>query len=196
MENKIKLFVFDMGEVVITNTNVIDKITEYLKISKEEFHLIASESKIDYLQIGKINSNLFWDNFARISKIKVTSDLFEKFFKPEKNRDMYNLINTLKNQYRVVCGTNTIDSHYDFLNKGNFYSVFDKIYASNKIGYAKPHRDFFEYIIKKERVTLEETFFVDDDFKNIKTAEQMNINSFLFTDYNSLKEKLKSLKLI
>lgn len=196
MKNKIKLFVFDMGEVVITNTFVITKVAIFLKISQGEFLFYASKAKLDLLQIGKINSTLFWDNFTKLSNINVTVDLFEKFFKPEKNRDMYDLINTLKKQYRVVCGTNTIESHYDFLKKESFYSSFDKIYASNKIGFAKPNREFFEYIIKKEGIKPEEIFFIDDDFKNIKSSEQMNINSFLFTNYDSLKDKLEYCELL
>ncbi len=196
MKNKIKMFVFDMGEVLIKNTNVIDEISKYLKISHEEFKFYALKAKIDFLQIGKISSIIFWNNFTKESNIEVGSDLFEKFFKPEKIKDMYHLINQLNNKYGVVCGTNTIESHYNFLKNGDFYSVFKEIYASNNIGYAKPHKEFFEYIIKKEKVKPEEIFFIDDDVQNIKTAERLNINSFFFIDYKSLEEKLKYLKLL
>jgi putative hydrolase of the HAD superfamily len=195
-KDEIKLFVFDMGEVVIYNTRVLNKISDFLNISKEEFMTMALKSKIDLLQTGDIKTQEFWNNFSNISGIKIEGDPLEKFFRPRKNERIYELINFLKNKYRVVCGTNTIDSHYYYLQKADYYSVFDKVYASNLMGYSKPQEEFFNYILKEENVKPEEVVFIDDSIENINSARKIGLKTILFDDYKGLEEKFIEFELL
>jgi len=195
-KDEIKLFVFDMGEVVVYNTGVLNKISDFLNISKKKFMTMALKSKIDLLQTGDIKTQEFWDNFSNISGIKIEEDLLEKFFSPRKNEQVYELINFLKNKYRVVCGTNTIDSHYYYLQKTDYYSVFDKVYASNLMGYSKPQEGFYNYILKEENVKPEEVVFIDDSIENINSARKIGLKTILFNDYKGLEEKFIEFELL
>ena len=60
------------------------------------------------------------------------------------------------------------------------------------MGISKPDPDFYRYILRKEGIKSENTIFVDDTEENILSAQKIGINSILFTDFNSLKQQIKT----
>ena len=190
-----KLFIFDMGGVLCCDFNDIPFISDYLGITEENFFFCAGENFRELLD-GKINSNEFWVRFSLRYGKKVKEELFGKFFNPGINQGTKDIIEQLKSNSRVVCGTNTIDSHYYYLLNQGSYDIFDEVYASNLMGISKPDPEFYRYILNKEGINPENTVFVDDTEENIISAQKIGINSILFTDYNSLKTRLKNLMII
>ena len=69
------------------------------------------------------------------------------------------------------------------------YSYFDQTYASNKIGFAKPDKHFFELILEAEETEPKDAFFTDDKEENVKAAAALGINAELFTTASELKAK-------
>jgi len=102
------------------------------------------------------------------------------------------MIEQLKSNSRVICGTNTIDSHYYYLLNQGVYDIFDEVYASNLMGISKPDPDFYWHILNKEGIKPENTIFVDDTEENILSAQKIGINSILFTDSDSLRQQIKT----
>jgi len=185
------LYIFDMGGVLCCDFNDIPIISEYLGITEENFFIYSGENYRELLD-GRINSNEFWLRFSLRCGKKVKEELFGKFFNPGINQGTKDIIELLKSDSRVVCGTNTIDSHYYYLlNQGN-YDIFDEVYASNLMGVSKPDPDFYWHILNKEGVKPENTIFVDDTEENILSAQKIGINSILFTDPDSLKQQIKT----
>jgi len=180
-----------MGGVLCCDFNDIPIISDYLEITEENFFIYAGENFRKLLD-GKINSNEFWVRFSLRYGKKVKEELFGKFFNPGIIRETKNIIKQLKSNSRVVCGTNTIDSHYYYLlNQGN-YDIFDEVYASNSMGISKPDPDFYWHILNKEGIKPENTVFVDDTEENILSAQKIGINSILFTDSDSLKQQIET----
>ncbi len=188
-----RLFIFDMGGVVCLNTSVAPEIANYLNIPIEEFLKLAKLSGIDLLQTGYISTHEFWKNFSKHFGSGINDDLWIRFFKPVPISGTVRLIKKLKQKFRVVVGTNTISSHYEFHMKTGQYDLFDAIYASHIIHIAKPNPEFFRYILKSEAVSSREVFFVDDDLRNVESARKMGINSFLFTSPEDLQSELEKL---
>lgn len=184
-----------MGGVLCCDFNDILVISDYLGITEENFFFCAGENFRELLD-GKINSNEFWVRFSLRYGKKVKEELFGKFFNPGINQGIKDIIEQLKSNSRVVCGTNTIDSHYYYLLNQGSYDIFDEVYASNLMGISKPDPEFYRYILNKEGINSENTVFVDDTEENIISAQKIGINSILFTDYNSLKTRLKNLMII
>jgi putative hydrolase of the HAD superfamily len=116
----------------------------------------------------------------------VKEELFGKFFHPSIDREVIALVKQVKARSRVVCGTNTFDSHYDYHLSRGHYAIFDAVFASNKIGLSKPDPEFYRYILKNEGVKPENTFFVDDTEGNVLSAERLGMNVHLFRDSKSL----------
>lgn len=197
------LFIFDMGGVV-TNTFLLTQLYKKLNITSEDFYQLCAQGTEDIwklFQIGKINPQEFWTAFnervaaskeEKFSKVPlVENDLFRLFFHPSKNLETVELIYKLKKKHRVVCGTNTIDSHWENHMERGDYAFFNQTYASNKIGCAKPDPHFFELILEAEETTAEDAFFTDDRADNVAAAASLGIHAELFTSAAELTEKWK-----
>jgi len=183
-----------MGGVLSCDFNDIPVISDYLEITEENFFIYAGENFRKLLD-GKINSNEFWVRFSLRYGKKVKEELFGKFFNPGTIQGTKDIIKQLKSDSRVVCGTNTIDSHYYYLLNQGSYDIFDEVYASNLMGISKPDPDFYWHILNKEGIKPENTVFVDDAEENVLSAQKIGINSILFTDPASLKQQIKTLSL-
>ena len=197
------LFIFDMGGVV-TNTFLLTQLYKKLNITTEDFYKLCSSGEQDIwnlFQTGKINPQQFWAQFnERVAASKdekyknvpvVENDLFRLYFHPSKNLKTVELIQQLKKKHRVVCGTNTIDSHWENHMERGDYAFFNQTYASNKIGCAKPDPHFFELILEAEQAAPEDTFFTDDRADNVAAAASLGIHAELFTSAAELTEKWK-----
>lgn len=206
------LFIFDMGGVV-TNTFQIDSLYNRLKLSEAGFDFVCKMHDKDIweqLTIGKLSTDSFWAEFNRrieclqhekdIEKKalhgfdtkliqKADCDLFRLFFHPVENRATVELIKNLKKNNRVVCGTNTIQSHWENHTERGDYSYFHQTYASNKIGAAKPDTHFFELILEAECYRAEDAFFTDDRQENCDAAASIGMNAEHFTTAEELTQK-------
>lgn len=192
------LFIFDMGGVV-TNTFKMDSIYQKLNISKNDFSGICKKNNNDIwhkLETGLISVNQFWNEYnSRIQSIEkakpAETDLFRLFFHPSKNLQTIELIKSLKKNNRVVCGTNTIQSHWENHMERGDYAFFNQTYASNKIGCAKPDPHFFELILEAEETEAQNAFFTDDKEENVAAAASLGIHAELFSTAAELTEKWK-----
>ena len=181
-----------MGGVVNICTNVVPSIAEHLKITEDDFFQLAG---MDWTKLlcGKINSRQFWKGIARKIHKEIEGDFFHKYFHPSRNHKVIHLIQDLRKNNRVVCGTNTFQIHYRVHFKKGDYRFFDEVYASHLIGMAKPDPLFYQYILDKEKSTKEKAVFIDDTWKNIVAARKMGIRSIHFVDANLLKEELEKI---
>ncbi|MEA1939674.1 MAG: HAD family phosphatase [Candidatus Caldatribacteriota bacterium] len=186
-----KLYIFDMGGVLCCDFNNIPIISNYLGITEENFFVYADKDFRKLLE-GKINSNEFWLRFSLRYGKKVKEELFGKYFNPGIIQETKDIIKQLKSSSRVICGTNTIDSHYYYLLNRGDYDIFDEVYASNLMGISKPDPDFYRYILKEEGIKPEEAIFVDDREENIITAQNIGIKSILFKNPNTLKAQIEN----
>ena len=192
------LFIFDMGGVV-TNTFKMDSIYNKLNINKTDFMDICKTNNNNIwhkLETGLISANEFWNEYnSRIKSIPnataAQTDLFRLFFHPTENLKTIELIKSLKAKNRVVCGTNTIQSHWENHMERGDYSYFHQTYASNKIGCAKPDPHFFELILEAEETEPENAFFTDDKAENVAAAASLGIHAELFTSAEELTQKWK-----
>jgi HAD superfamily hydrolase (TIGR01509 family) len=185
-----KLYIFDMGGVLVQNVNILPDLTAYLGITLEEGRTWGRDLFFALME-GKMSTREFWTAFSQRSGLTVEEDdLFGRFFHPVLDELMYYLVLELKKLNRVVCGTNTIEEHYATLAERGDYNVFDAVYASHQIGFAKPRPEFYCYIIEQENIPPSQTVFIDDNLENIEAAKNLGIYSFHFTEYERLIEQL------
>ena len=190
------LFIFDMGGVVTSTFfhSGKSRFFEKLGVTAPEFDDFAKKANLHELDIGNISIKEFWNNYNQVvSKERpelphVEHDLFRLFFHPQLNQGTVDLIKDLRKNHRVVCGTNTIDPHWENHTERGDYSYFDQTYASNKIGVAKPDAKFFQTIMMAEGYEPKETFFTDDRLDNIEAARALGINAVQFTTADELRK--------
>lgn len=216
------LFIFDMGGVVTNTFQMDSIFNKLNMSKDDFFGICKQNGKDiwELLQIGHITIKEFWTEFnTRISYIQratldgllkigdsvlmnsentfdnvpdIKSDLFRLYFHPTTNEKTVEIINNLKEKHRVVCGTNTIDSHWENHMERGDYAHFHQTYASNKISTAKPDPDFFKIIMEAEGVEDPSTvFFTDDKIENIQAAQSVGINAIQFTTAENLEAAWK-----
>lgn len=184
-------YMFDMGGVVVKDFDVAPVIAKEFNMTREELLKEAGEELLKALSSGRISEKQFWEIFY--NKIGISSKRYDwwiRYFKPEKYPEVEKLINELRKNTRVICATNTFDSHYRYFLKRGDYNLFDRVYASNVIGYAKPDPQFYLHILDQEKIEPHKIIFMDDKADNVKAAIETGINAFQVTDPGKLPEQL------
>ena len=194
------LYIFDVGGVVTTTSHAEEKICDILNMSCDKFMSLCrgdmsySEETGNLLRLysdGAIDTKVFWHRFNERSGLCVKTDWWHWCFHPVRDEGTYDIIRLLKkNGNRVVCGTNTVDSHYrNHIERGD-YEVFDQTYASCLMGVSKPDADFWNIILSAEQTQPGNAVFIDDRKDNCDAAASLGIHVFQFSDAQTLKADL------
>ena len=187
-----KLFIFDMGGVVTTNASEArGRPAAALGVTQEEMDR-ATGDLFDLLTIGKISVKEFWKTVGERLGKKIDTDYFHLFFHPVLNEGTKKIILALRKKgFRVVCGTNTIESHYlNRITRGD-YAFFDQTYASQMMGVKKPDPLFWKLIKKDKKCEPCDAFFTDDLEANVQAAAALGIHAFQFTSAKDLRRAIK-----
>lgn len=187
-----KLYIFDMGGVVVQQADVLPQIAAHLGISLAALRRWSEDCWLD-LMAGRMTAETFWRKFSARSGMPIAEELFGKFFQPLPDRAMGDLIQRLRTRARVVCGTNTLEEHYAIHLARGDYDIFDAVYASHRTGIAKPQRDFYQQILTSEGVLPSEAVFIDDLLENVCAAQSLHIQAIQFSGYERLRQQLASL---
>lgn len=178
-----------MGGVLVQNFNILHEAADILGLSFKDLLDYVREDLIP-LQEGTMSPDDFWKRFSKKSDISVEREFWSELFKQTLDKTMETFIGEIGESYRVVCGTNTLDSHYNFHINRDDYQVFEVVYASHLMGIAKPKKEFYQWILNREGFLPEETVFVDDYPENIETARELGISCFLFKNTELLKTEI------
>lgn len=183
----IKNIVFDFGDVFIN----LDKEATFRRLKK----LGVKEFTDDLLELGKQYEmgmittqefvNTFKTLFPSISEIDFknawNSMLLD--FPHQRLSFLKSLANSKK--YRIFLLSNTNDLHISWIQKtwgrklfSEFKNCFEKFYLSHEIHLRKPNKNIYEFVIESNKLTPEETFFVDDTEENTIMANKLGIKSW------------------
>ncbi len=81
------------------------------------------------------------------------------------------------------------------LERFDFLHWFDGRVVSGEEKTRKPFPEFYRILLERYAVKPEEALFIDDNLRNVKAAESINIPSIHFRTSAQLKEELKKLNL-
>jgi putative hydrolase of the HAD superfamily len=187
-----KLFIFDMGGVVSRNTNVFIPVAEHLGFTLERLRELAGDA-LARLITGKISVEEFWGIFSKRSGLEINEDLLARFFHPSQDPEVVALVKELRGRGRVVVGTNTVEPHYRIHREQGDYEPFDAVYASHRMGLAKPDPAFYEYILRREGRSAPEAVFTDDLPENVQAAAALGMRAFPFRGTVELRTQIRQL---
>ena len=186
-----RLCIFDLGNVVLDEVDVTPEILKRIPGASSQF-LSRYGQHMEELMTGAMGPDTFWSLVSKDSQVPIESDLLADCFNPVPNRAVIEIIDELRETgVRVVCGTNTYESHYELLRESEPLSHFDEKYASHLMACAKPNPSFYQQIIEAEGFSPSEAFFTDDLEENVQAAARLGIYAHRFTDAGSLKESLR-----
>lgn len=199
MSQGIKLILFDLGNVLVDlDYSIAAKRIAYFceKKPDEIIELLLGSDLTKLFEEGKISPQDFFSQVKKMLGLKISYERFvpiwnEIFFLSAKNRFVYSLANNLRNDYRTAMLSNINVLHYDYI-KEHFpvFNIFEKIFTSCKMGLIKPDPRIYKQVLEELDVNAEDVFYTDDRKELIDSAAALNINSFVFTDCDKLKNDL------
>lgn len=152
--------------------------------------------------IGKKDLKKTVTPYLKEWKWDLSADNFLKlWFKSEHNIDQ-RIIDTIKKlrKSKIKCYLATNQEKYRtnyMIHEMEFKNIFDGVFSSAFVGFKKPEKEFYEYILteinKEISIKPEEIMFFDDSKKHIIEAKNLNIDSHLFTSFKDFKKKIAHL---
>ena len=182
------LFIFDMGNVVSTSVDILPPLSARLGVPIEELRRVCADDFFG-LTTGIISTESFWETFKERFGVAVQEEYLSSLFTPLLDREMTRLLENLKSQgFRLVCGTNTIESHYRIHRERGDYDYFDFVYASHLMGTAKPDPRFYRAILEGEGYLDKagSALFVDDLEQNVQAARSAGLEAHIYSGVDSL----------
>lgn len=177
-----KLFIFDMGEVLILNVKNLQAIAKRFNLDYKPFRAFYGLYDRDLME-GKMESMEFFSIMEKKYGVEIKENLFITDFSPIPNHFIMSIIDKLRsNGHRCVLGSNTFPPHMSVVKKmeEDPLSHMDHLYLSYKMGVAKPSPEFFISILREENIEPENVIFIDDKIDNIEVASSLGIKTLLY----------------
>jgi len=193
MNKSIKNIIFDLGNVIINiDPDIsINKFKNLGIVNFDEIYSIMQQTDVfDKLDTGKITLPEFRRAIREIAHINLTDMQIDDAWCamlldfPEEN---VKLLRKLRIEgYKLYLLSNTNEMHITFYTKylkdmfgyDLLTTLFDRSFYSHEIGFRKPNREAFEYVLKSEELTPAETLFIDDLEPNVVAARQTGIQAY------------------
>ncbi len=190
--NQNVLVLFDLGNVVLHDVSVNEKITSSYNLNPSLFNEEYNKYQ-KVLMEGTLSPAEYVHHLETLFDTVLPPDLFKRFFTPTVDQQVKEWVTTLqKRGHTVVCATNTFEDHWQVIEDLGVLSLFDRGYPSHLLNRSKPHPLFFQTILDQEHRSPEECYFIDDAKENIECSQQVGINSLWFVDDEISKyEKLQ-----
>jgi 2-haloacid dehalogenase len=107
------------------------------------------------------------------------------------------LLNPLKSKYRLFGLTNWSAEAFPVIYpKYEFFKVFEGIVVSGEEKVVKPGKEIYQLLLNRYSLLANESLFIDDNLKNIETANELGFSTIHINVTHSLNEQLISLGLI
>jgi len=189
-----RLVLFDIGGVIINwqDSWLYHKVAQGFGLNEKKLSK-ECENEISRLHSGEIQEPEFWKIIGkRISSdrlMRVNRSLFYDIFKEELrlNHEVLSLAKKIKKKgLKIGVLSNLEKSTNSVLNELGILKDFEFQFLSHKIGFAKPNKRIFEYVIRKIPFKKNEIIFIDDKPSNVEAAKILGINAIQYSNVKQL----------
>lgn len=205
-DKEIKAVIFDIGGVLqlgqktrrsqkqIHISGVHEYISKKLKITLDQYldsidsaYAKSIEGQISKsVLLGILSCNL---NYPKNKLEKLYKKAYQDRFK--KNKELYFIAKQLKTKgYKIAILSDQWHLSKEALIPKKDQKIFDEVAISCDDGMRKPHKEYYEYILKKMKLSPREVIFIDNQEWNIVPAHKLGMKTILFTDNRKVKEQL------
>lgn len=196
----IRAICFDLDGVLFTKQSfrnfMVNLPKEINDKNKVEYVLYKSPEMLDF-KSGKISEETFWDFATKELGLKANLGEIKTIFKDsyDINSEVLEYIQKVKEAGYITCVcSNNFPTRINSLDdKWGINYLFDVKVFSYEAGSLKPAKEIFQTLIDKTGVLPNEIVYSDDDESKIKGAEDLGINTFVYTSFDKFIEKLREL---
>ncbi len=194
--------IFDLGGVFLDlDINKTIQAFFSLGFTEEMFNHDQNNEKVFWeFEIGTITPDQFRNGVRNLLGKDISDTEIDEAwnamiigFKKEE----IELLLDLKTKYRTFLLSNTNILHEKIYSDMlmalmglKMTDLFEKVYYSHEVHLGKPDPAIFNKVLIDNDLNPEETLYVDDTEKHIKSAETLGIQGFLFPQNGDLKEIL------
>ncbi len=205
MENKnVKNLIFDLGNVII-NIDLPLAMQAFGELaSKDAERLKTNFWSADFFlahETGHCTDADFRKNICKLLEKDLPDhelDLAWNALLLDIPAERIELLQQLRGEYKLYLLSNTNAIHIEAVNRqlkekfglDSLHELFDKVYYSYEVGHRKPNAEIYSYVLADANLKAEESIFFDDSQANLKSAEQIGIQTvwiqpgqFTITDY-------------
>jgi len=204
---KTKNIIFDLG-VVILDVDYNLAAGAFKKLGILHFDDLYSKKKqgsfFDDFETGHLSNEEFREEIRNHIDHSVSDNQIDEAWNamllsvPEST---FKLLEDISKQKRIFLLSNTNRIHIDAFSKiiekqygfQKFEALFEKTYYSCNIGMRKPNAEIFDYVVKQNNLSINETLFIDDSPQHIEGARKYGLTA-LHLQNNSKVEDLISFK--
>jgi HAD superfamily hydrolase (TIGR01509 family) len=186
----IKNIIFDLGGVILNiDYNKTIEAFKNLGIADFEKHYAQAQQTtlFDDIETGKITPDTFFNKLIGIANIKSTNQELESAWNAmllDLPIERIELLKKVAKHYNIYLLSNTNEIHYNHYIKYietefgiDFNSLFLKTYYSHKIGFRKPNKNCFDFVLDNNKLVNTKTLFIDDSIQHIEGATNQGINT-------------------
>lgn len=186
---QVKNIIFDLGNVVI-DIHYNRTLEAFRKLGFHDFEkaysLFKQSDLFTLLETGKIPGEEFCNNLRKnginISNNEDIKDAWSMML-GELTTDNYELLKSIRKNYRTYLLSNTNEIHIECFVKGIVKAfgrnvlpeMFDKVYYSHTVQLRKPNVEIYEYVLKDAGLNPRETIFIDDLLENVEASRKAGI---------------------
>jgi putative hydrolase of the HAD superfamily len=202
--SKFQLVLFDIGEVIVKwrDTWLYHVVSEKFSIPEKTL-TIECEKEIVNLHTGKIHENEFWRKIGKktnsLELQKVRKSLIYDIFKEKAklNIPILKIVQSIQeSKIKVGVLSNLEKTTHTILEEFGLLDRFEFQFYSHKIGFAKPDKRLFKYVLDNVPFSSSEIFFIDDKISNVRIANSIGIKSVQHENAKKLRQDLKNYKIL
>jgi len=183
----IKNIIFDYGDIFI-NLDKAATFRELQNLGIDNFTLDMLATNQAY-EKGLISTeafvNFYHEHFPHTTKPALV-DAWNAILKDFPKHRLEFIKNLAKeNRYRLFILSNTNDLHISWIQEdwgmdlyNEFKNCFEKFYLSHEIHLRKPDAEIYQFVLKENNLTPEETIFIDDTEANTEIAATLGIHTW------------------
>lgn len=180
-----KNLILDLGGVIIDIDYLKTQdafISNGIHNFQELYSQAAASPLFEDLETGKIDADNFYNQLRTKTGIGLDNDTLTiswnamlGSFYPEaiewikQAKSKYNLY--LYSNTNIIHQTSFIKTYRENFNEEDFNALFIKAWYSNEIGWRKPYKESFEFVLNDAGIQAEDTLFIDDTLVNIEGAK-------------------------
>jgi len=202
----IKVIVFDLGNVIITD-DFASGNKKIMKAFSKEFNISISKMELVWttyhkkFYTGKETENKFWKRYlkkcgANEIDVNTAKKLLRK--NQEEIENMIYLLKKLKKKkYRLASITSITKEWLKFkIKKYHLDRYFEKIISTAETGLVKYKREIYKLAAKRLKVKPNEVLFIDNSWYKILPAKAVGFNTILFRGQKKLEKRLSKMGIL
>lgn len=179
----IKNLIFDLGAVIL-NLDQDKTLRAFKRLGIDLDEINMNHSIFTDFETGKVDADYFIHSIQTFLKGNATKEQIIDAWNAmllDLPTHRIEILKDLKTKYNLYLLSNTNTIHIDALFQEHGASIFDgifeKIYLSHEIGYRKPNKNCYQFVLQDAGIIGAETIFIDDNKGNIRGAEDTGIKT-------------------